>query len=225
MVVRELLDRAKEAGLELARSQDGLALVGDGMSVRGDFAHLLPRTRKGNLNRELLVKAAKVKRRDDAQLLAVDATAGLGDDAFLLAAAGFHVTMFERNPIIAALLADALERAESDPNLAMVTGRMRLVEGESASALPHLGFTPDVVLLDPMFPAKGKDAAAKKKLQMLQKLEDPCTDEAALLEAARAAHPRKVVVKRPVKGPYLAGRKPSYSLAGKAIRYDVHAFA
>ncbi|MDD7203656.1 MAG: class I SAM-dependent methyltransferase, partial [Coriobacteriaceae bacterium] len=34
-----------------------------------------------------------------------------------------------------------------------------------------------------------------------------------------------VVVKRPPKGPYLAGVKPSYSLDSKAIRYDVHVFA
>ena len=40
------------------------------------------------------------------------------------------------------------------------------------------------------------------------------------MRAALAAHPRKVVVKRPVKGPYLAGIKPSYSLAGKSVRYD-----
>ncbi len=45
-------------------------------------------------------------------------------------------------------------------------------------------------------------------------------DEEALLRAALAAHPRKVVIKRPVKGPHLAGVKPSHSVAGKAVRYD-----
>ncbi|MBQ4243593.1 MAG: class I SAM-dependent methyltransferase, partial [Clostridia bacterium] len=33
-------------------------------------------------------------------------------------------------------------------------------------------------------------------------------------------HPHKIVIKRPLKGPFLAGRKPDYSLQGKAIRYD-----
>ena len=98
---------------------------------------------------------------------------------------------------------------------------MQLVEGESVELLPHLDFEPDIVLLDPMFPGKSKDAAAKKKLQMLQRLEQPCVDEQSLLDAAYATHPRKVVIKRPIKGPHLAGRKPSYSLSGKAIRYDV----
>ena len=138
------------------------------------------------------------------------------------AAAGFDVTMYERNPVIAALLRDALERTSDEPALADIVTHMHLVEGESTAALPHLAFPPDVVLLDPMFPEKRKDGAAKKKLQMLQKLEQPCNDEQALLEAALSAHPMKVIVKRPVKGPHLAGRKPSYSLSGKAIRYDCY---
>ena len=43
----------------------------------------------------------------------------------------------------------------------------------------------------------------------------------AVLDAALAARPRKIVIKRPPKGPWLAGVKPSHSLAGKAVRYDV----
>ena len=31
----------------------------------------------------------------------------------------------------------------------------------------------------------------------------------------------KIVVKRPVKGPFLAEVKPSYQVVGKAVRYDV----
>ena len=41
------------------------------------------------------------------------------------------------------------------------------------------------------------------------------------MAAALAAQPRKVVIKRPAKGALLAGMKPSYSVAGKAVRYDV----
>ena len=218
-------DMLKDAGLILERRPDGLAVTDGVITVQGDFSPLLARVRPGNLNRELLVKAARIKGISPKDLTAVDATAGLGEDALLLAAAGFEVTLFERNPIIAALLRDALERAGTDPALADIVERMNLVEGESTTALAMLGFQPDVVLLDPMFPAKGKDAAVKKKLQMLQKLERPCDDEDALIEAAFAAQPRKVVVKRPVKGPHLAGRKPSYTLSGKAIRFDCYALA
>ena len=102
---------------------------------------------------------------------------------------------------------------------------MRLVEADSVSELVRLtaaGEAPDVVYLDPMFPERRKSAAVKKKFQLIHHLERPCPEEeqVALLEAALAASPRKVVVKRPVKGPHLAGVKPSYTIAGKAVRYD-----
>ena len=207
------------AGLELRRDADGLALAGGGMVLRADFSALLPRLRPDRLGRELLVRAARV--RGVEAPTAVDATAGLGEDSLLLAAAGFTVTMFEKDPVIAALLRDALERAAANPELAPVAARMTLVEGDSVAGLRDLGFSPDVVFLDPMFPERTKSAAVKKKFQLLHHLERPCEDEARLLDAARAARPRKIVVKRPPKGPWLAGAKPSHSLAGKAVRYDV----
>ena len=206
-------------GLELRRDDEGLALVGGGMVLRADFARLLPRLRADRLGRELLVRAARVRGAEAPT--AVDATAGLGEDSLLLAAAGFAVTMFEQDPVIAALLRDALERAANEPQLAGVVAWMTLVEGDSVTGLRELGFSPDVVFLDPMFPERTKSAAVKKKFQLLHHLERPCDNEDELLDAALAAHPRKIVIKRPPKGPWLAGAKPSHSLAGKAVRYDV----
>ncbi len=205
-------------GVDLVRRPEGLTLVGDGMELRADFTAMLPRVRPDRLGRELLVKAAKVKGVEVPT--AVDCTAGFGEDSFLLAAAGFHVTLFEKDPVIAALLADALERAAADEALAPVAARMALVPGDSIAGLANLGFSPDVIYLDPMFPARTKSAAVKKKFQLLHHLEAPCDDERELLGAALAAHPRKVVIKRPVKGALLAGVKPSYVVAGKAVRYD-----
>ena len=205
----------------LHRDARGLSLGLVGMAaehmVRPDFFRLLPRVRGGRARGELLVRAAKPR---GARPLAVDATAGLGEDAFLLAAAGFQVEMYENNPLIAALLADALARARLQPELSAICGRMVLHEADSVAALPGLAFRPDVVLLDPMFPVRGKSALVKKKLQLLQMVERPCADEAALLQAALAARPRRVVIKRPLKGPWLAGVKPDWSLRGRAIRFD-----
>lgn len=209
-------------GLVLRVGAHGLSLVHGSLELRGDFIRLLPRIRDGRLQRELLVRAAKVKKGDAEPHTAVDATAGLGEDALLLAAAGFKVRLFECNPVIAALLRDTLQRAASVPELAPVVARMELVEGDAVAGLGQLPDRPDVVLLDPMFPARRKSAQVKKKLQLLQQLEQPCADEAALLDAALAARPHKVVVKRPVKGACLAGRKPSYALTGKMVRYDCY---
>lgn len=218
------MQAAAGAGLALSRDAGGLALSDGTLAVRGDFTRMLARLRPANLQREMLVKAVRVKGADPSEVRVADATAGLGEDSLLLAAAGFPVVMLERNPVAAALLADALERAAAHPQLACAASRMSLVNADSADTLPLLRPAPDVVLLDPMFPAKHGDARAKKKLQMLQALEPPAdaADEHALLEAAFAAHPRKVVVKRPLKGPHLAGRKPSHTLAGKTVRYDVY---
>ncbi len=206
-------------GLTLRRDERGLALVSAGMELRADLTAMTRRLRAGVLGRELLVRAARV--RGTEAPTAIDATAGLGEDSLLLAAAGFSVTLFERDPVIAALLRDALERAADVPELAEAVGRMCLEETDSVTALRGLSAPPDVVYLDPMFPERRKSAAVRKKFQLLHMLERPCEDEEALLGAALAAGPRKVVIKRPPKGPHLAGARPSYALTGKAVRYDV----
>lgn len=210
--------------LYLKVSRDGLSLMCDGMELRPDFAEMLPRIKQGALQREMLVKAARVKGVEAPR--AVDATAGLGEDSLLLAAAGFTVTLCEADPVIAALLEDALARASAHEVLGPIVERMHLVAGDSRIALERAGAStgaqPDVVYLDPMFPGRTKTAAVKKKFQLIHGLERPTEplDEESLLQAALAAHPRKVVIKRPVKGPYLAGVKPSHAIAGKAVRYD-----
>lgn len=201
----------------------GLALVGDGLALLPDLSEAIPRLKPGRLRQELLVRAAKVRGAEAPT--AIDCTAGLGEDALLLAAAGFSVRLFERNPVVAALLSDELRRAATVPELAEAVGRMEFVEGGSVAALGSLPEPPDVVYLDPMFPARRKSAAVKKKFQLIHRLEQPCEDAEALLRAAFAARPRKIVVKRPPKGPHLCDEKPSYSIEGKAVRYDCYALA
>ena len=207
-------------GLELRRDEAGLALVRGDMALRCDFTSMLPRLRRDRLAHELLVRAARVRGAEHP--VALDATAGLGEDSLLLAAAGFEVTLVEHDPVIATLLRDGLERAANEPQLEDIVARMTLIEGDSVEVLAGLAVAPDVVYLDPMFPAKRKDAATKKKLQLFQMLESPCANEDQLMYAALAARPSKVVVKRPLKGPFLAGKKPSSSLTGKVVRYDVY---
>lgn len=167
----------------------------------------------------MLVHVAKPKT-VGTPLRAVDATAGMGEDAILLAAAGYEVTLMEQNPVIAALLKDALRRARRHPVLSPIVARMTLCEGNSIDLMPRLGFEPELIYLDPMFPARQKSGLINKKLQLIQKLEHPCVEEEALLNAALATGACKLIIKRPLKGPYLAGRKPDYTVAGKAIRYD-----
>ncbi len=210
---------ADNAQMTLKYDIDGLSLMCDGQVLKGDFTHMLRRLKRGSLTGELLVKAAKIKNAE-GPLTAVDATAGLGEDSLLLAAAGFNVKLYERNPAIYELLRDALKRASEIPELADIVSRMTLFNEDSIMAMKTFETSPDVILLDPMFPERQKSALVKKKLQMIQKMEIPCADEEELVMAAISASPKKLIIKRPPKGPYLAGIRPDYSLEGKAVRFD-----
>lgn len=207
------------ARLFLTYTASGLALSDGKLSLTVDFAASLARLRRGNLRSELLVRAATGREKIEHPTL-LDATAGLGEDALLFAAAGFSVSMYEADPMIAALLADGLARARADAALADAVGRMHLTAGDSISAMRALKTPPDVVYLDPMFPRRQKSGLVKKKFQLLQQRQPPCTDEDALLGAALACGARRIIIKRPKDAPPLCGRKPSYSLCGSSIRCD-----
>ncbi len=205
-------------------TDQGLALQSGGQQIPADLTKMLPRLRQANLQEEMLLRAARI-RGADHPLRALDATAGLGEDSLLLAAAGFRVDLYEMDPVIAALLRDALARAAEIEGLQDAVSRMALHEEDSIEAMKRLDPVYDVIYLDPMFPARGKSALVKKKFQLLHELERPCENEDALFAAAASLRPQKLVIKRPLKGAYLAGRKPDYSIKGKAIRYDCFVFA
>lgn len=154
----------------------------------------------------------------------IDATAGLGRDAFLLASLGCHVTLIERSPIVAALLRDGLERAADDASVSEVIERMNLIEGDAAEVIRSLSEDniPDVIYLDPMFPGRDKSALVKKEMRLFHHLIGPDQDSSALLEAALGKAKRRVVVKRPKSAAPLDGPKPSAEISSKAMRYDLY---
>ena len=217
-----LLSDPGEAGKEdlvLRFREEGLSLHCGALSMQGDFRSMLPRVKNGMWRHELLARAAKFKEPHENPV-AIDATAGMGEDSLILASAGYEVLMFEYDPVIAALLRDTLRRAEAIPELKDPVGRMKLLETDSITGMKDLTASPAVIYLDPMFPARQKSGLIKKKFQLLQKLERPCSDGELLLSAAKNLHPERIIIKRPAKGPYLSGEKPDYSIEGGAIRFD-----
>lgn len=151
-----------------------------------------------------------------------DATAGMGGDAFDLAWAGCEVVAFERSPVAWSLLNDGLRRAAADPVLAPAAARITLVRGDARRELAHHGPF-DVVVIDTMFEPRKESAGKRKSMSLLGLLAGPDDDAAELLAAARTAAERRVVVKRPARGPYLGGIAPSGSLAGRTVRFDLYA--
>ena len=231
----ENIPQDKEA-MYFIMDKTGLSFMAKGQLLKGDFTRLLPRVSAGHLQHEILLKVARgaSKGGDDGSLRAdagenvsaekmlraLDATAGLGEDSFILAAGGMNVEMFEHNPVTAALLGDALIRGRQDPATKDICRRMTMRQGDSKILMQNLNYTPDIIYLDPMFPEKKKSAESKKKLQVLHKIEEPCSDETELLQAAMALKAGKIIIKRPPGCEYLAQVKPTYSLERKAVRFD-----
>jgi 16S rRNA (guanine1516-N2)-methyltransferase len=175
----------------------------------------------------------------------LDATAGLGRDSFVLAHLGCQVQMVERHPLIAALLTDALARGRQTPQVATVATRLSLVQADACDVLSKLNRSdhtqtanpltypddcgpdnsrhnschPDVIYLDPMYPATTKGALPKKEMQVLRNLLG--ADEVTkLLEQALALKEMRVVVKRPKHAP--ATPKPNVTFKGKQTRFDIY---
>lgn len=219
--------------LEAAGPEQGevaLEVGGDGLSLRlagGPRVCVAPgrilARRVGG--RDLLLRAIGTMAADAS---VVDATAGLGGDAWRLAARGLEVTMIERVPVIAALLEDALARARRGAEGAeakAAAAHMTLLEGDAAVLLRRLQPAPDVIVLDPMYPRTGKRAMPKKGMALFRGLVGEDADADALLAVAREVAGGRVIVKRPRRAPPLdaAGAEASGSVMGTTTRYDIYA--
>ncbi|MDX7987340.1 16S rRNA (guanine(1516)-N(2))-methyltransferase RsmJ [Xenorhabdus sp. 12] len=186
--------------------------------VAGTMAH---RRRFGGGRGEAVAKAVGIKK--DYLPTVVDATAGLGRDAFVLASIGCQVRMLERHPVVAALLDDGLQRGYQDEEIgSWLKERMTLIHASSITALTDINPPPDVVYLDPMYPHKQKSALVKKEMRVFQSLVGADEDADSLLEPARALAKRRVVVKRPDYAEPLAGVKASASITTKNHRFDIY---
>lgn len=151
----------------------------------------------------------------------VDATAGLGRDAFLLASLGARVTLIERSETMHALLAEGLARAEAAGGRhAETVARMTLIQGDSRLLLPQLD--PQVILIDPMHPPRDKSALVKKEMRLIREIVGTDPDCVELMQVALEVARNRVVLKWPLRAETMPGvRKPSHQILGKSTRYDV----
>jgi len=189
------------------------------------------RMKYGGGKSQAIAKAVGVTAKNRPRVL--DACAGLGQDAFVLASLGCEVLMLERSPVVYALLEDGLMRARSfveqnqDEEYQQLTAtlmRMVLQRGDSLVCLRNMeSDSANVVYLDPMFPERKKSAQVKKEMLAFQELIGKDQDSDLLLEYALDVAENRVVVKRPNFAPRLAEREPSYQLKGKSSRFDIYA--
>ncbi len=192
--------------------------------LRVDFLNkeMLYRLKNLHNTRQNIGKAIGCKNNYHPTIL--DATAGMGTDAFILAALGAKVTMAERNPIIHILLKNGLERANQNPKIAEIASNLKLIHTDSENYLQNTNDYYDVIYLDPMFPEQNKTALSKKEMEIFKVItqENNKQKDDLILEIALKKAKQRVVVKRPLKGPYLENKKPTSQIEGKSSRFDIY---
>lgn len=208
-----------EAGLQLQELGPDAAGAVRVDFLAGAMAH---RRLQGGGAGQMIAKAVGIQAGVRPSIL--DATAGLGRDAFVLAQLGCPVVLIERQPLVAALLADGLQRALPDPEVGPIVQRMQLRQGDAIELMQNwTEEAPQVIYLDPMFPHREKSSLVKKEMRLFQPLVGADDDAPRLLQAALALATHRVVVKRPRKAPAVVGPGPSHVLEGKSSRFDVYA--
>ncbi|MFA5959390.1 MAG: class I SAM-dependent methyltransferase [Tatlockia sp.] len=205
-----------QAPYQLCLTSERLVLKVDSFSpLFADFSSKTWQKRRDAGKKQGLVRACKPK----PGLRILDATAGWGRDAAVLASFGAEVLMLEREPIMAALLRDALNRQDER---AKANLKLQLCEMDACSYLNALtpDLYPDVIYIDPMHPERQKSALVKKDMQVLKALLGPDENPLGLLELALTRALQRVVVKWPQQA---APLMPSaFSMPGKVVRFDVY---
>lgn len=216
------------AAMLLQCADDGISLrstePGGPGAVRVDFVEgaMAHRRQFGGGAGQMVARAVGL--RGAIRPYVLDATAGLGRDAFVLASLGCEVIMLERQPIIAALLEDGLTRARAaGGEAAEIVSRMRLVQADAIDAMRNWSApVPQVIHLDPMFPHRDKSALVKKEMRLFRPLAGDDLDAPTLLAEALVLASHRVAVKRPRKAPAIDGPQPNATLPGQSSRYDIY---
>lgn len=180
----------------------------------------LYRYQHGGGRQQLLARAVGLHKKKNLRVC--DISAGLGRDAFVLATLGAQMTLIERSPIIAALLIDGWQRAQTTDWVRNLS--WQFIQDDSHEYLQNLTTQelPQVIYFDPMFPDRKKSALVKKEMRILREVVGDDVDAAELLSIALQTATERVVVKRPRLAEPIAGFSPSFSLEGQSSRFDIY---
>ena len=181
---------------------------------------ILHRLKYGKGRGRNLAKAVGMKSNKNRTI--IDATAGLGYDAFILASLGANVTLIERSEKIHKLLHEGIKEAkEYGGYISSIANRMHLIFGDSKTIIPQL--SPQVILVDTMYEDKKKSALVKNNMRLVREIVGPDLDQIELITIALESAQNRVVVKQPR---YAETRdeitKHSHQILGRTIRYDVY---
>ena len=181
---------------------------------------ILHRLKYGKGRGQNLAKAVGFKFNKNRTI--IDATAGLGYDAFILASLGANVTLIERSEKIYGLLKTAISEAKLyGGEINKIVNRMELLFGDSIDILPKIA--PEVVLIDTMYKERKKSALVKSDMRLVREIVGSDSDHVDLINIALKNASKRVVIKQPrYAGTLDKIRGCSHQILGKRIRYDVY---
>jgi len=212
----ELMVTPDRLELHVLRSDDP-DLVG-GRPVCVDLSRVDATSGHGRSTRQPIARAIGLSQGQPPPRV-LDLTAGLGEDAFLLASLGCEVVAVERSPVVAALLEDGVARIADD--VPDVADRLTVRCADSLAVFAAGEVDADVIYLDPMFPS-GRKTVERKPMRVLRRLVGHDRDADELFRAALAAGPKRVIVKRPARAAPIVDIPPTSTHRGAAMRYDVY---
>jgi 16S rRNA (guanine1516-N2)-methyltransferase len=181
---------------------------------------ILHRLKYGKGRGQNLAKAVGFKFNKNRTI--IDATAGLGYDAFILASLGANVTLIERSEKIYDLLKTAISEAQLyGGEISKIVNRMNLLFGDSKDILPNIA--PEVILIDTMYKNRKKSALVKNDMRLVREVVGSDSDHVELINVALNNASKRVVIKQPRYAETLDNIKGcSHQILGKTIRYDVY---
>ena len=181
---------------------------------------ILHRLKYGKGRGQNLAKAVGFKFNKNRTI--IDATAGLGYDAFILASLGANVTLIERSEKIYDLLKSAISEAKLyGGEISKIVNRMNLLFGDSKDILPKIA--PEVILIDTMYKERKKSALVKNDMRLVREVVGSDSDHVELINVALNNASKRVVIKQPRYAETLDNIKGcSHQILGKTIRYDVY---
>ena len=181
---------------------------------------ILHRLKYGKGRGQNLAKAVGFKFNKNRTI--IDATAGLGYDAFILASLGANVTLIERSEKIYDLLKAAISEAKLyGGEISNIVNRMNLLFGDSKDILPNIA--PEVILIDTMYKDRKKSALVKNDMRLVREVVGSDSDYVELINVALNNASKRVVIKQPRYAETLDNIKGcSHQILGKTIRYDVY---
>jgi 16S rRNA (guanine1516-N2)-methyltransferase len=199
--------------------------VKNSKSIYVDFlgSSLNYRVKSGGGNKQLIAKAVGIK--SGFRPTVLDATAGFGVDAFVLASLGCEVVMLERSLVISALLQDGLDRFRKEISVKNIKISLHISQSIDYLSKIFCGKIqkPDVIYFDPMYPKRQKSALGKKTMRILHELVGDDEDAAEVFALALKCAKKRVIVKRPSYAPGLGIIQPDLKFsAGGSCRYDVY---